>query len=495
MKKVSATILLVILLSLLPLSGDVSAQGPAGDWISSIYCINQEDTEGAISLSFYEEGSSVAIATMSDVIDPLKSKYYYPSDLNELSSFAGSVLVSSSTNISCSVQTSTSAVGTQGDPFMYGASGGFSSSSAAPVMYASQVLKNFSSGEFGWYESYLAIQNTSSSDVTVQVEYSDRAMGKIPAATRQYTIKSQSGKIVYLEENNDLPLGFLGSAKVSSISPADTALAVQAVFYNDGSSYKKAQFHVYNGTPQGESKLYAPFVMRNFYDFNAGINVVNVGDTKTSFKIVFTIGRSSVQTYTYQLPREINPDELVAFFLPDIDELDPVDKLLVSERAGSAIIYATDLNGNLNPSGQLIANINFRNDGRDSNNRNFGGQAVTYNAVGDSQASQTMFIPNIQNEVGNAKFTSGINVANLTSTSGSCTYTFVDDSTVSWTQPLPPNGIYSILVSNIPDLDKGYSSGAMINCNVNAIAIITMRANASSYWGDSQTAINALISE
>ena len=495
MKKVSVVILLTLILGLLPLNGDVRAQGPSGDWVSSIFCLNQDNTEGVISLAFYEEGSSVPISTIDDVIEPLKSKYYYPSDLSSLTSFAGSVLLSSSTNISCSTQMSNSSVGTQGDPFRFGASGGFSASSAAPIMYVSQVLKNFSSGQFGWYESYIAIQNTSSSDVTIKVEYSDRGLGKLPSATREYLISGQSGKIVYLEENNDLPLGFLGSAKISAVDPSTTPLVVQAVFYNDGSNYNKAQFHAFNGTSQGESKLYAPFVMRNFYDFNAGINVVNVGSTKTSFKIVFTIGRSSVHTYTYQLPREVNPDELVAFFLPDIDELDPVDQLPITERAGSAIIYATDLEGNLNPSGELISNINFRNDGRDPNNPNFGGQSVTYNAVGDDQSSQTMYIPNIQNEVGNAKFTSGINVANLTSSAGTCTYTFVDDPTVSWTQPLPANGIYSILVSNIPDLDKGYSSGAIVNCNVNAIAIITMRANASNYWGDSQTAINALIGQ
>jgi len=483
---------LIACIALLSLGTEVQAQGPSGEWVSSIYCVNQENTVATISFNFYEQDQTTPIKTITNTIDPYKSKYYLPGDLSDLGSFDGSVTISSNARLSCSVQTTNSAVGTKSDPFMMGASGGFDTSSAAPIMYVSQVLKNFSSGEFGWYESYIAIQNTSTSDVIVEVEYTDRSLGKISDATRNYTIKSQSSKIVYLNENNDLPEGFLGSAKISSKDPVDTLLAVQAVFYNDGSTYEKTQFHVYNGTPQGESKLYAPFVMRNFYDFNAGINVVNIGSTKTSFKIVFTIGRTSINTYTYTCPRELNPGELVAFYLPDIDELDSVDKLNITERAGSAIIYATNLDGSLNSSGELISNINFRNDGRDPNNPNFGGQAVTYNAVGENQGGTTLYIPNIQNQVGNASFTSGINIANLTGTTGSCTINFIDDPDASLTSTLPANGIYTILVSNISGLDEGYSSAATIVCTMNSMAIITMRADASNYWGDSQTAINAL---
>jgi len=484
---------LIACIVVLSFGSEVYAAGPSGKWVSSIYCINQGDTEATITVDFYGQDQTTPIKSENDTIAAHKSKYYLPGDLSDLGSFKGSVTISSDKNISCSVQTTKSAVGTTGDPFMMGASEGFDLNTAAPVMYVSQVLKNFSSGEFGWYESYIAIQNTSSSDVLVKVEYTDRAYGKISAATRNYTIKGQSSKIVYLNENNSLPVGFLGSAKISSVDPSNTPLAVQAVFYNDGSSYKKAQFHVYNGTPQGESKLYAPFIMRNFYDFNAGINVVNIGSSKTSFKIVFTIGRSSPKNYIYVHPRELNPGELVAFFLPDIDELNPVDKLNISERAGSAVIYAIYANGSLNSNGKLIANVNFRNDGRDKNNRNFGGQAVTYNAVGVNQGSQTLYVPNIQNQVGNASFTSGINIANLTGTKGSCTITFIDDPSANYTAGLPANGIYSVLVSNVSGLNNGYSSGAIINCTVKAMAIITMRANASNYWGDSQTAINALI--
>ena len=494
MKKFFFAILIAII-AVIPLTSSAQAQGPSGEWVSSIYCVNQENEVGEVNLLFYEPGNSDPILDLNDSIGPYGSKYYYPSDMTELGSFAGSVLAASSTNISCAVQTSKTAVGTQGDPFMMGSSGGFDSGSIAPVMYVSQVLKNFSSGEFGWYESYIAVQNTSTTEVTVRIEYTDRRLGSIPAATREYTISGQSSIVIYLEENSDIPVGFLGSAKVYSINPESTSLAVQAVFYNDGSNYKKTQFHVYNGTPQGESKLLAPFVMRNFYDFNAGITVVNTGSNPTSFKIVYSIGRNSVNTYVYQHPTEINPGDLVAFYLPDVDILDPVDRLAISERAGSAVIYATDINGNLNETGELIANVNFRNDGRYSPTPNFGGQAVTYNAIGANQGSQTLYVPNIQNEVGNALFTSGINVANMSDSDGTCTYTFTDDPTVSWIQPLPANGIYSIMVSNIPDLDKGYSAGAIINCTVDVAAIITMRANASNYWGDSQTAINALIGQ
>jgi hypothetical protein len=491
MKKFFMLALVLALLCVVP-PASVQAQGPPGEWVSTIFCVNQENSEGSISVNFYNEGSSTPSDTITDTIAAYGSKYYYPGDLAGLGSFSGSVTLSSSTGVSCSAQTSSSAYGTKADPFRFGASGGFSSSAASPVMHVSQVIKNFSSGQFGWYESYIAIQNTSASSVQVSVQYADRALGTLPAATRNYTIQGNSSVIVYLEENNDLPVGFMGSAKVSAVDPSSTPLAVQAVFYNDGTGYAKAQFHMYNGVPQGESVLYAPFVMRNFYDFNSGMNVVNVGDTATYFKIVFLIGRATSNEYVYTHPVQLLPGRVASLYMPDLDALDPIDRLSMTERAGQAIIYATDASGNPT-SGELIANVNYRNDGRDPNNPNFGGQAVTYNAVGASEGSQVLYAPNIQNNVGAASFTSGFTVANLTGTGGTCTYTFVDDPTLSWVQPLPANGIYSVLVSNIPGLDDGYSSAAIIECTVNAMAIVTLRGNASNYWGDSQTAINALI--
>jgi hypothetical protein len=488
MKKIFYVSLIAIMLLLSMGPMEVSAQ-PKGDWISNIYCVNQEETEAGITLRFFNNG--VEVYSFTDSISPLKSKYYFPSDLVGLSTFSGSLVIESSAGLSCSVQSSSKATGTQANPFMYGASGGFDQNSAAPVMYVSQVLKNFSSGAFGFYNSYIAIQNTSDTKVTVQIEYTDRSLKLIPAATKDYEIEGRSNILVHLHENTSLPDQFLGFAKVSA-KDGVTPLVVQTAFYNDSSSYTKAQFNFYNGVSIGENKLYAPFIMRNFYDFNAGFNVVNVGTTPTSFKIVFTIGRSTSNTYTYQHPYVLQPGRIVAFFTPDIAALNPVDSLPVQERAGSAVIYAAQTDGTLNPEGKIIANINYRNDGRWAATPQFAGAAISYNAVGAEYAGKLLFVPNIQNKVGGAQFTSGINVANLENKVGSCTYKFVDDPTVSWTKSIPANGIYVILVSNITGLDVGYNSAAIIECDVDVIAIITSRADASGFWGDSHTAINAL---
>ncbi len=480
---------LMIVMMLIPMGSlEVSAQ-PAGEWISNIYCVNQANTPAAITLQFYDAGS--VKHSFTDTINPLKSKNYFPSDLTALGSFSGSLVIQSDKGISCSVQNSSKATGTQGNPFMYGASGGFDQSTTGPVMYVPQVMKNFDSGAFGIYRSYIAIQNTSTSQVTVQIEYTDRAMGKITAATQEFNVQGQSNKLVYLHDNASLPNNFLGFAKISAKNGV-TPLAVQSAYYNDSTSYTKAQYALFNGVPTGESKIYAPYIMRNFYDYNAGFNVVNVGTTATSFKIEFTIGRYTTNKYTYQHPTALQPGQLVAFFTPDIAVLNPVDSLPINERAGSAIITAINPGGGENPSGKLVANINFRNDGRYAPTPNFGGAAATYNAVGSQSAGKLLYVPNIQSKVGGAQFTSGINVANLENTAGSCTYKFVDNPSVVWTQSIPANGIYSILVSNIPGLSVGYNSAAIIECNVNVITIITSRADAQGFWGDSTTAINAL---
>lgn len=487
MRKILFKSLIIVLMLLMLGNSEVNAQ-PAGEWVSNIYCVNQETEDAGITLLFYDSGT--LSHTFTDTIPGLKSKNYFPSDLQGLGSFSGSLMIQSSRGISCSVQKSSKATGTQANPFMFGASGGFDENTTGPVMYVSQAMKNFDSGAFGFYRSYIAIQNTSDSQISVMIEYTDRIHGNIPAATQTLDIEGLSNILVHLHENDNLPDGFLGSIKISATDGV-TPLAVQSAYYNDSTHYTKAQFALYNGMPSGESIIYAPFIMRNFYDYNAGFNVVNVGSTATSFKIEFNIGRTSTTTYTYQLPYNLQPGELVAFFTPDIAELNPVDNLNISERAGSAIIYATNLNGTHNPAGEIIANINFRNDGRYAPTPHFGGAAATYNAVGSEYAGKKLFIPNIQNKLGGALFTSGINIANLEGFNAQCTFTFVDDPTV-YTQIIPANGIGSILVSNINGLPAGYNSAAIIECDANVIAIVTNRADASGFWGDSTTAINAL---
>lgn len=486
-------LIIVVLLLVLPFSA-VNAQGPAGDWVSSFYCLNQDPVNAAnISLAFYQENNGTAALTFSDTIPAGKAKNYYTptSPAGVPDPFLGSVVVSSSTPLSCSVQNYSTAVGTQGDPFRLATSGGFDSGTASPVVYLSQVHKNFDSGAYGFYQSYIAIQNTSTSTADVTIEYTDRFTGLDVDATQVLSIPGQSTRVVYLETNTLLSDSFLGSAKIHS-NDGTTPLAVQATIYNDASSHTKAQFALYNGTPTGESKLFVPYIMRNFYDFNGGITVVNVGTTATSFKITYSIGRTTVNEYVYQHPTELAPGALAAFYMPGVTALAPVDALAMSERAGSAVIQATDLAGNPT-SGLLIANANFRNDGNDPTNPNFGGQSATFNTVGSGQVSQTMYIPNLQNLVGSAQFVSGVTIQNATATAGSCTFNFIDDPTVSWTQPLPANGIYALFAPVIADLDIGYSSGVIVTCTVDALAITNLRANAAGYWGDSASSLNALI--
>jgi hypothetical protein len=466
----------------------VIAQGPSGEWVSNVYCVNHEADPAEITLAFYE-GDTLA-ASFSDTIPANGSKYYYPDSSGMPDDFKGALSIASNENISCSSQTSSTATGTTVDPFRYASSGGFDINTAAPVMYAMQVLKNFDSGVYGFYGSYIGIQNTSNAPVDVLIEYTDRNLGAIPAANETFTIGANGSKIVYPEENANLPDNFFGSAKISSVDPTSTSLAVQIVIYNNNSSTEKAQFLMYNGTAQGESVLYAPYVMRSFYDFKTGMVVVNAGTTATSFKIDFNIGRDTVTTYTYQHPSLIQPGQPVNVFLPDIDALDPVDLLAEFNRSGNAVIYATDISGNLNPSGQLIANVNYRNDGLDVNNPNYAGMAATYNAVGIDQAAQTLYIPNIQSRVGGAEFTSGIQITNLTSSQGSCDIEFIEDPDANYSVDILANGIYVILVSNITNLNVGYNSAAVVTCEMDAAIIATFRANASSFYGDSSTVIN-----
>lgn len=488
MKKVRFVILLTVFLTSLIFVVPTTAQGPAGDWVSSIHCINQDDVNPAnITLAFYQENSSTAALTYADTIAAGKSKNYYTptSPPGVPDPFLGSLVVSSSTPLSCTATNSTTAAGTEVDPYRFGSTGGFNSSEASPIMYATQVERNF----WDW-DSYIAIQNTSMDPVDVTVAYTNRYGVAFPSATEHITIQGQASRILYQESNTALGDGFIGSAKITA-DDGTTPLAVVQAFYNDAADYNTAQFHAFAGASSGGSKLLVPYLMRNYYGYNAGLMIVNVGSAATSFKVTYTINGSN---YVYQHSVDLAPGENKDFYLPNVTELDPVDGLTDSLRFGYAVIEATDTVGTPNPAGELVANVNQSHLGVFY--PQYGGRGASYNAFPVDAQRDTLFMPNFARHV-NGIFSSGFHVSNFSAVPGTCDITFVDDADANITGlPILANSYFSMYAPNIPNLDDGYNSGVVITCTVGVIGIGNMSGDAASgTFGDSFIQTNLQIPE
>ncbi|MCJ7694948.1 MAG: hypothetical protein MUO40_05915 [Anaerolineaceae bacterium] len=490
MKKGRLFLILSVFLLSLVFAVPTAAQGPAGDWVSSFYCVNQDTVNPAtISLAFYQENNGTAALTYSDSIAAGKSKNYYtpttPSGVPD--PFLGSVVVSSSTPLACSVVNNTTAVGTSGDPFRYSSSGGFSSGEAAAVLYATQVVRDF------WgYESYIAIQNTSTSPTDVTVTFKDRYGTDFPAATQNLTVPGQSNRVLYLTSIAALGSGFTGSAKISA-DDATTPLAVMEAYYNSAVDANTSQIQAFNAATVGDDYVYAPQVVRSYYGYNGGIQIVNVGLANTSFKITFTMGTGINQVIAvYQHGVELAPGEVKDLYLPNLTELVDVDGKPMAERTGFAVIEAASTGGVHNSAGELAANVNITNVGAYPTLEAWGGRGATYNAFPESAASTKLYIPNMPVHVGGI-WSGGFFIANFGGSAGTCDITFVDDVDAFMNdEPIAVNGYINKWAPNVTNLDSGYNSGMWVDCTVPVFGIGNLNADGTSTYGDSYIQFNAI---
>jgi hypothetical protein len=474
---VSIITVLFLLLAMVPV---VSAQGPAGDWVSGIACQNLDETNDAsIQLIFYPEDSGTAALEYNDTIPAGGSKNYYtptsPPGVPE--GFLGSVVIQSSTPLACNVNTQTTGTGTADNFFRIGTSAGFSDTEAGTTMYAPQVMKNLS----GW-SSYISVQNTTDAEVAVTVTYKNAAGADVPAATETESIPGYSNHVFYQDENAGLTAPFIGAATVS----ADTPLAVTVNFYNSGSSSGTAQLHSYNGFSGGSGTLLIPRVVRRFYGYNGGLSIQNIGSVATSVTIEFSYAGN---TYTH-VSGDIAPGAALPIYAPNVAELAAVDSLPINQRFGSATITA-------NETGALIvAIVNEDNRGDPADNDGNAvpieriGQGSTYNAILDGSQTTNMFFAQIVNNAGGI-YSGGFQIANTTGGAGSCTATYTDGT--SQAIALGAFGSASVYAPNVPGLTDGYNSSLSVSCDVDIVGISNLAAKpGTGIVGDSFTQGNGL---
>jgi hypothetical protein len=478
MYKLTRIVAIVLVLALVLAFGRAAfAQGPAGPWASGIACVNLDTVNAAsITISFYPEGSGTATLTYPDTIPAGGSKTYFtPSSPPGLSpGFMGSAVVSSTTPVACNVNTQKQSSGTVADPYRIGTSAGISSEGAGATVYAPQVMRNLS----GW-SSYMAVQNTSTAQVTVNVTYRDAAGNHVAAADESTSIPAQSSKVFYQAANPGLPDNFIGAATVVATGGE---LAAVVNFYNSGVGFDTSQLHSYNGFTGGANNLFVPRIVRNFYGYNGGLSIQNIGGASTTIRITFNFAGN---TYVYN-SGTIAPGAALPLYAPNIPAIAPVDALPVGQRFGSAVIEV--LTG-----GPIVAIVNEDNRGGPDVPAERVGQGSSYNAIANGTQSGTMFFAQVPRHAGGI-FSGGFQIANTTGTAATCNIVYVADMDANETGvSLPANGSIARYAPNVPNLDDGYNAAVRVTCTQPIVGISNLAVNPGSLrYGDSFTQANGL---
>jgi hypothetical protein len=477
------TIFFLIALIAIPQS-QAFAGGPTGSWRSGIACQNTDPTNAAsVTLSFYNENNSTVAASYPTsgqwTIPAGSSRNWLTTSSSQLPSFptnfTGSAVISSDREITCNVNTELNgASGTTASPYRGGTSYGFSSSQTAPVLFVPQVMR-----EYYGYNSYIALQNTGSNDVTVDIQYYNASTGlEVTAAKESLLIPASASRMIY--QNDKTILGsFIGAAKITSQDNV-TPLAAVVNIYNNLADYTKAQLQSYNAMTSGARELLVPRFVRKFYGYNSGITVQNIHPTiSTTVTITFTFNNTP---YVYTSP-SIAPNTSLVLFAPNITQLVGVDSLSSDLRSGNATIFAND------PNGLIIAIVNEDNRGVDTSAwRN--GQGSTYNAIPRSKATNTVFLAQMPRRVIGV-FSGGIQIANTTSTATTCSIEYAGVPSATETNvALPANGSLLRFAPNVPNLPDGFNAAVKVSCGQPIVGISNFQA--VSRYGDSFVQTNGL---
>jgi len=464
--KVIRTVLLVALalgLAQLPV-----AAIPAGEWVSGLQIANPNDQDAQAEIYFYNQDGSVALE-FGPVMVPANgtATYYLPTRIPTLpSGFVGSAVVASDIALAASVNTQ---LPSGSNPARSGTSLGISG--ARPVAYATQLPKGYS----GW-DSYCAVQNASSEAVQVVAHFFNSVGSEV--ASPVLHIAPFANGIFDLTSIAALANGGMYSATFEG--DATHPIAAVCNFYQSGVSAATSQFQSYNCLPEGAETLYIPRLVRNYYGYQGGFKVQNVGTETLSVTVAYSFGGVTYE----QISPDMSPGQSWGPYMGDSAQLPP--EMASVAGTGSAVVTVNDPT----PNKVIIATVN------EDNRVNPAGRGVTYEAALPSEATGTLVFPQVVSEY--YGYSGGIQVAKTSSGTLSCTACYsasgsisafcepfeLTDSHPSWSQ-FAPNAS-----GMIPGLaNDNYNGSVTVSCpggSIVGISNMSIRYDRDTRYGDIQ---------
>lgn len=463
-KRIGLAIVLGLLVGLLLMPNIAGAQGPSGTYASGISCLNLGTGPASVNITFYTTaGTSVGPVTNANLAAGAAWLLFTP-NISELgSNFAGSAVVSSTQPVACSVNTQTTSATRR-----VGTSDGLGTNAIGPKVYATQVLKNVSN-----FNSYVAIQNTSASAVTVNARYLNSSGAQV--ATDSASIPAFSTHVFYQDAATPLSDGFFGSAVFESAN-GTTNLAGSVAIFNDATN----QFLSYNTFKAGANKVFVPRFAKNLsgVGYTSGWSCQNLGPGSANMSMVVTmLNQATSTTVTATLSRDnVAEGQSWAGYMGATNnaELDAIERGF-----GSAVVTST---------GGLVA-CTINEDVRSSPNPALVGQGTTYSGVPDGQQSNKMFFPQIV-ALGDSSFRGGFQIANTTATATTCTYTFKNSIGTQATitvadQALAANGSNSVFAPSVLTQDQtNFNGSATVECGQPIVGIYNLSVQGAAASGD-----------
>ncbi len=516
MKKTIPWLCVIGLMVSIAVARPAAAQAPVGYFVSEITCTNPDTSNALLSLVHYPENSTAA--TIYEDPTPRSPGasvvYYLPNGGGGApTSLSGSTYVNSDSRISCYQKTvrTDGPIGTTGTPARIGEANGLRVyTDSADTLYVPQVMRNFAST----WNSYISIQNMGLTDASVTVAYTKRT-GSAANANENITIPARSSRVLYQANNLSLPTddngGFMGSAIITTASTGSRRIVASVAFYNSANIYQNSQFHSYNAFNGGATKLVVPRFVRNYYGFNSGISIQNLGNSSITVNIAFTFPSIPNGTYNFTSPL-IAPGAVYAPYAKDIAAIAAVDIATVEKRFGSAIVTTSGAS--------IIAIVNEDNRGTCWSAAcppipvAQVGYGSTYSALPDDGSTNTatnvVVFPHVPRNIGG--LAGGWQVSNLTNTSTTCTMDYEGEPNAKFdVNALAPftansknftlgaNASVAVFLNNnnqnqIVNLPNSFNKTVTISCSavgarIQGISNSSYQAN-SSYYGDSFTTAN-----
>lgn len=381
MLKIIRTLVVVLLLSLAIYPLDTAIAG-AFSYTSGFQVQNLSSNTANISITYYKSDGTVA-TTVSDTISSSGSKTYFP--IAAASGFSGSVVISSDQPVASVVNVLGSGGSNAGASYVALTQG-------AASINLPLLMKNNSG-----YNTWFHIQNTGTSDATVNIAYSDGA------TAGPFTIKPGAAKLV------DQALETHSSAVFSGVvNSSGSQIAIAVIEENPQTMF------AYTGFSSGSTAPLMPLINANNSGYVTGVQIQNIGTSSTTVTVSYTpssVGTACTETQTIPAGGS-KTFALAAFANGANSDCNP----------GATFIGSARVTGN-SANQPLVAIVNQLKAG-------VNGEA--YGSFDASDATNKVVLPLIMDR--NGDWFTGFNVMNVGSAATTVTCTFTGTSyTVSGT--------------------------------------------------------------
>lgn len=431
MKLIKGLLVVIMVVALFGMPHPASAQ--IYTYTSGYQVQNLSTSMATITITYYNQQTDttgtgttgVQVFSATDSIDGLKSKTYFP--VHAPAGFKGSVVISSSAPLASIANIVATGVGNAS----YVGSTGGSTTAYLPL------LMKANAGIYTWY----SVQNTSASNATVNVAYSDgTSVGPVvikPSAS--YVFKQQS-------ETHSLKVF---SATLTSTQP------VAVVVVQEGTVVKTILAQT--GFDAGETNALMPLINANNSGYNTGVQIQNIGTADTDITVSYTpvpgLGTACTET------RTITKGASVTFALFAFAQAAPTT---ASDCVKARFVGGAQITGNTT-SQPVVAVVN----------QTTSKIAGAYDSFAPTKATGKIVLPLIMDR--NSGWYTGFTLANVGNAAVHVVCTFTNTS-------------YQV----VGDLDP---SGVLLDIQLNKIADRYVGSGSCTATGTGETKIVAVVNE